>query len=173
MPKPSQAANLSEPRRSRPLMPRGYSIRKDKQGLLAWSSVAAKLAAAHNYWIASTRPDGRPHAMPVWGVWQDGAFYFGTDRASRKGRNLAANPSVVVHLESGEDVVILEGRAGELRDSTKLPGLDAAYHKKYRLRLTDAPGDTQVLVVRPRFVFAWREKNFNKSATRWIFEELP
>ena len=37
----------------------------------------------------------------------------------RKGRNLAENPNVAVHLESGDDVVILEGVAEVVTD----PGL--------------------------------------------------
>lgn len=151
-------------------MPKGYSIRKDKQGLLPWTSVAAKLAAAHNYWVASTRPDGRPHVMPVWGVWMDGIVFFGTDRGSRKGRNIAANPSVTVHLESGDDVVILEGHASEVRDAATREAIDAAYLKKYGMRLSDAPGDTFVVAVRPHAAFAWREKDFPESATRWLFE---
>lgn len=54
--------------------------------------------------------------MPVWGIWLGGAVYFGTDRRSRKAKNLAANPSLVIHLESGDDAVILEGAAEEVDD---------------------------------------------------------
>jgi len=61
--------------------------------------------------------DGLPHAVPVWGVWVDGALYFGTDRRSRKARNLATNQGAVVHLESGDDAVILEGFAEEITSS--------------------------------------------------------
>jgi hypothetical protein len=170
MPKAIQNSNSEAPRPGRPSMAKSYSIRKDKKGLLAWSSVAAKLTAAHNYWIASTRPDGRPHVMPVWGVWVEGAIFFGTERASRKGRNIAANPSVTIHLESGDDVVILDGRASEVRDASTLAVIDAAYLKKYGMRLTDVPGDHFIVAVSPRTAFAWREKDFPESATRWLFK---
>ena len=73
---------------------------------ISWEAVEEKLRKARNYWVSSTRPDGRPHAMPVWGLWLAGAFFFSTDPQSRKGRNLAVNPNVVVHLESGDDVTI-------------------------------------------------------------------
>ncbi len=96
----------------------------------AWDQVSQALAAAHNYWIATARPDGRPHAVPVWGVWLEGMFYFSTDPASRKGRDLAANPWLVVHLESGDDVVILEGIAEEESDPTELTRLADAYEAK-------------------------------------------
>jgi hypothetical protein len=61
-------------------------------------------------WLGTTRPDDRPHVMPVWGVWIDDIVYFGTAPDSVKALNLASNPAAVVHLESGNDVVIVEGR---------------------------------------------------------------
>jgi len=93
----------------RPSIVEGYGIADDGEGMLPFSWVEDQLAAAHNYWVCSTRADGRPHAMPVWGLWVDGAVWFSTDPASLKARNLAARPEVVVHLESGDDVVVVEG----------------------------------------------------------------
>lgn len=122
-----------------------------------------RLRKSKNYWIMTSRPDGRPHAMPVWGVWINGAVCFGTDRTSRKARNLAKNPAVVVHLESGDDVVILEGTAREIT------AIDGAYLKKYRMKLTDAPGKPFIVAVKPRLAFGWQERNFPRSATRWQF----
>ena len=49
--------------------------------------------------------------MPAWGAWVDGALYFDGSPETRRGRNLAQNSSIVVHLESGDEVVILEGEA--------------------------------------------------------------
>jgi hypothetical protein len=54
--------------------------------------------------------------MPVWGAWFEDAFFFGSGRESAKSRNLAANPAVVVHLESGDQTVIIEGRAEHVLD---------------------------------------------------------
>ena len=87
---------------------------------LPWSGVRKRLASARNYWIGTTRTDGRPHATPVWVVWLDGALPFGTGRRSQKGRNLAGNPEVVAHFESGDQVVILEGVAEEVTDPSLL-----------------------------------------------------
>jgi Pyridoxamine 5'-phosphate oxidase len=108
----------------RPYMP-GYGIRPDGEGLLPWSFVDERMANARNYWVATTRPDGRPHATPVSGVWIDGSFYFGTGPGSRKARNLAKNQHLVVHLESGDEVVILEGVAEEVADPASLDGASA------------------------------------------------
>ena len=77
--------------------------------LLPWSWAQQRLVAARTYWIATTRPDGRPHCRPVWGVWLPDGFWFSTGSLAR--RNLVANPQVTVHLDSGTEVVIVEGAA--------------------------------------------------------------
>ena len=79
--------------------------------MLDWSWAVERLTTAKNYWFCTTRPDGRPHAMPAWAAWVDGALYFDGSPETRRGRNLAANPAIVIHLESGDEVVILEGEA--------------------------------------------------------------
>jgi pyridoxine/pyridoxamine 5'-phosphate oxidase len=91
---------------------RGLPIAEASEGtgLLPFSFVAERMQAAHGYWLATTRPDGSPHAMPLWGVWQDGAFVFDTHPLSQKAKNLEHDARAVVHVESTEEVVILEGR---------------------------------------------------------------
>jgi hypothetical protein len=151
-------------------MPASYGLRPAEAGLLPWAGVAEKLAAARNYWVATTRPDGRPHAVPVWGVWLDGVFSFATERGSRKARNLAANPAVAVHLESGDDAVMLEGRAWEVTQPSRRAAFDDAYFAKYAVRLADVPGEVSVWAVRPRVALAWQETDFPGTATRWTLE---
>jgi hypothetical protein len=160
------------PHAGRPDMPAGYGLApvNAQTDLMAWQHVEEQLRTKRNYWIGSTYPDGRPHAIPVWGVWLDGALYFSTDPKSRKGRNLAANPQVVAHLESGDDVVILEGRVVRAADPAVLAKADQAYHAKYAFHLTGdqaAPG--LVYELRPNKVLAWLESTFPTSATRWRF----
>ena len=152
----------------RPKMP-GYGLlaANEGAGLMAWDDAEEKLVTARNYWVATTRPDGRPHAAPVWGLWLEGAFYFGTSPGSRKGRNLAANPEVAVHLESGDDVVIFEGRAEQTSDPAVLARINPVYEEKYDLE--GGAGEGPVYVVRPRVAFAWLERDFPGTATRWRF----
>ena len=102
-------------------MPRLYGVPTDASGaeLLPWTWAVEQLTSTRSYWVCTTRPDGRPHAAPVWGVWLDDAVWFSTAPSSVKGRNIARDPRVVVHLESGDETVILEGEA-------KLPTDDAA-----------------------------------------------
>lgn len=150
---------------------KGYGIPTDRQGMLEWKAVSRQLLQSRNYWIATTRPDGLPHTVPVWGVWLDGALYFGTDRRSRKARNLATNQRTVIHLESGDDAVILEGVAEEIAGRSVIGRIDGAYFAKYKMRLTEAPGELVIYVVRPHVALAWRERDFPRSATRWRFQE--
>ncbi len=105
--------------------------------------------------------------MPVWGVWVSGALYFGTDRGSRKARNVQHNPAMAVHVDIEDDAVILEGVAREITDKVTLDAVDRAYLKKYRMKLTNAPGVPFFCELRPTVVFAWSEKDFGTRATRY------
>ncbi|HEY3617463.1 MAG TPA: pyridoxamine 5'-phosphate oxidase family protein, partial [Candidatus Sulfotelmatobacter sp.] len=96
-----------------PNLPPMYGL-KPRNQYLPFSHAEERLSKSRNYWICTARPDGRPHSIPVWGFWLDGAFYFGTARSSRKARNLAHNAALSIHLDSGDDVVILEGTAVEV-----------------------------------------------------------
>ncbi|HET9015270.1 MAG TPA: pyridoxamine 5'-phosphate oxidase family protein [Thermomicrobiaceae bacterium] len=158
----------------RPRMPASYDVATGRDGLLDWDVVDAPLAAARNYWVASIRPDGRPHAVPVWGVWLDGTLYVDTVRRSRKARNLAANPGVVAHLESGDDAVILEGTVRAVTDPDELRRFAAAYAGKYGVTLTAASrGRGQrragAYALAPSVVLAWLERDFRRTPTRWRF----
>ena len=134
---------------------------------LPWSRVSEVFAAARNYWIGTSRPDGRPHAAPVWGVWLDGLFYFSTGKESRKGRNLAMNPGIAVHVEgAGGEVVILEGVAQEISDSSLLKPVWEAYNAKYNWSVESYP----FFVVRPKVAFSF-EEDLGDTATRWEFSE--
>jgi len=156
----------SSPEPIRPDMPAGYSAPGSKPKFVPWSFAEQRLTRSHNYWVCSTRPDGRPHSAPVWGIWLERAFYFSTDPASRKGSNLKANPAVSVHVESGNEPVILEGNV-ELVPLDKR--IDAAYHRKYKIHLLEFPEPVALYSLKPRSVLAWREKDFGTSATKWKF----
>ncbi|CAN5635146.1 pyridoxamine 5'-phosphate oxidase family protein [soil metagenome] len=163
------------PKATRPGM-RDYGIRREEEGMLPWAWVSERMTASRNYWISTTRPDGKPHAAPVWGVWVDETLYFGTSPNSRKARNLAHNPDVVVHLESGDEAVIMEGVAEELTapDPSLSRRIVDTYAAKYvdpesgdEFRLGSAEG---LKAVSPGVVFAWLENDFPRTATRWVFE---
>jgi flavin reductase (DIM6/NTAB) family NADH-FMN oxidoreductase RutF len=154
-------------RSSRPQFAPPYGISADTKGMLDWSWATERLSASRNYWIVSSTEDGRPHAMPVWGLWFDDAVVFGTSPQSRKGRNLVQDPRVVVHLESGDEVVILEG---EVERITLNEAIADAYGAKYEFRPDPAVRTEGWFRLRPRIAYAWREQEYPSTATRFAFE---
>ena len=147
-----------------------YGVTTSSDGPLDWSHAEECLKRARNYWIATTRPYGTLHAVPVWGVWVEGSLYFGTSRSSVKGRNLAHSPGLVVHLESADDVVIIEGEVEEVRDRASFDAIDVAYRTKYGMGVAEAGEKGAVwYVVRPKKAHAWLENDFPNTATRWRY----
>ena len=147
-------------------MPAGYGAPTDGSGgeLLPWSWAAERLERARNYWISTTRADGRPHAAPVWALWLDDAVWFSTVAGSQKARNMARDARIVVHLESGDETVILEGGVQEVLADERFADL---YEQKYDYR--PEVGST-VYVLRPRVGQTWSEQGFPRDATRWVFD---
>ena len=136
---------------------------------LSWPEVAARLAAARTYWLCTTAPSGAPHAAPVWGVVTGQVLYLYSERRTVKARNLAADPRVVVHLESGEDVVIVRGTAKDLGTPSQAPGVVAALPAKYageddRQYLPDADPDFDVVyAISPQSAMIWRLADYVAS----------
>jgi len=155
------------PRASRPNLPPEYGVSHNPKGLLPWSHVTERMTQSLHYWISTVSPDGRPHATPVDGLWLNDRLYFGGSPQTRRQRNLAANPAVCVHLESGTDVVILHGEVRAQRPDRALANrLAEGSARKYgygpKPEVYEA---TDVQVFRARVAFAWT--NLPKDATRW------
>lgn len=150
--------------RDRPQMPQGYGVGDPQYGFepIEWSWVADQMSEARSYWVATNRPGGPPHVVPVWGVWLNDEFHFFTDPDSLKARNIRRDSRVVVHLESGDDVVILEG---ELVSHPATAEIVSAYETKYDMSFGEHPGDVYTLNVSK--ALAWTESDFPKTATRW------
>jgi PPOX class probable F420-dependent enzyme len=168
---------MGEPRAHRPYMP-GYGIvGPDKGGgLLPWSWAEERLTGSRNYWVVTTWPDGRPHAMPVWGVWDAGALWFSSGGRSRKVRNLAADPRCVVTTESTDDPVVVDGTAEVVTDRPALERFIELTNAKYDAQLTLSfldPAVNATLRVRPVSAFGIRHDDFTGSPTRWEFDEPP
>ena len=69
-----------------------------------------RLDSERNVWMATVRPDGRPHLTPIWFVWQAGTIWCCVSRTTTKLRNLEINPAVSLSLESGNAPLVAEGR---------------------------------------------------------------
>jgi Pyridoxamine 5'-phosphate oxidase len=167
MPEQNHKLASAEPKTSRPRIPKEYGVPKGKKGMLEWSQVEQWLKDAPIYWLATASPDGRPHARPIWGTWVDGAVYFGGSPETRWARNLAANSRIVVHIESGDAVVMLEGVAEVVNpDPTTSKQIADQSQAKYGYRPDSADGS---YMVRPHKALAWQNSTFGTSATRWDF----
>lgn len=163
------------PRVSRPHMP-GYGIAAatEGSGLLPWSWAAERLTNSRNYWLASVSPDGRPHAMPVWGMWDDAVLWFSSAAESRKIRNLVTDPRCCVTTEDAADPVVLEGTAQIVTEPPLLQRvidlMNAKYGTDFGVAFLD-PEQNAAVRVRPRRVFGLRSADFTGSPTRWVFED--
>jgi len=142
----------------------GYGIQEDTRNVLPWSWAVDLLNRVRNPVLGTVRPDGRPHAMPLWGLWLGDAYCMSTAITSVKSENLKANDRCVITAGDGDDAVVLEGKA----ELSELPvGFTEAYKKKYGETIDEGP----IWIVRPTVAFAFQAtEDFSKTATRWVFE---
>ncbi|WP_068280782.1 pyridoxamine 5'-phosphate oxidase family protein [Aldersonia kunmingensis] len=162
---------MSDPRPSAPIM---FGIQTENTDLLPWSWAEERLNAARNFWISSTRPDGRPHSRPIWAVWLDNALWYSTGSLART--NLVTNDAYEVHIDDGESVVIVEGRARPVHhEPDAVQRMCEVYSTKYdypmtphgdEIRSSDGQGGP-VFVLDPEVAFGWIGEI--ERPTRWRF----
>ena len=159
---------------SRPYMP-GYGIMaaSEGSGLLPWSWAAERLTRSRNYWVSSVWPNGLPHTMPVWGMWDDAVLWFSSSAGSRKTRNLAGDPRCCVTTEDAADPVVIEGAARIVTElvlrQRVIDLMNDKYGTEYRVDFLN-PAQNATIQVRPLRVFGLRSGDFTGSPTRWNFD---
>lgn len=146
----------------------------------AWIDAREFLDSARIYWLATVRPDGRPHVTPLFSVLVDGALYFSTGPGERKAKNLAANSQCVILTgcnQVDELDVVVEGEAVRVIDEHRLQHIAAHYASKYNwhYRVRDGAfagpgGEALVFEVQPTTAFGFG-KGERFSQTRWRFGE--
>jgi PPOX class probable F420-dependent enzyme len=155
-----------------------YGVPDDLDGALPWSWAEERLVANRNYWVVTASADGRPHAMPVWGVWrpETGTFWFSCDPGARKARNLVANPRVSVAVDDTVHVVVVEGTATAVDPTAAEPFLDDYVAKYWETEQERADGkaflaQNLVVEVSPARAFGIieHEEDFARAATRWVW----
>ena len=162
---------MNQPRARRPVMP-GYGIRPPDEGtgLLPWSWAVQRLTRSHDYWVATVRPDGAPHVMPVWGVWRDDALWFSSSRGSRKARNVERDPRCTLTTDDAQEPVVLEGTAERVIDRGRLAAFLDAVNLKYRSSIEADfldPERNGTFRVVPARAFGLTEADFDGSPTMW------
>lgn len=143
-------------------------------GHIPWRKVDLPLQSTRSIWISTTRPDGRPHAVPVWYVWDGRSIYFATQAQSQKGLNLSLQNWLVAHLGDGDDAIILEGPTEVVSDLLELERLNAMYMEKYvdphsGARATIPNEGDNVYRLHVKHVMTW-EYGVVGTRTDWYFE---
>jgi len=163
---------MTSPRISRPAFPKGYV--ENAASYLTWDWVSAQLIESKHYWLCSVRADGRPHAVPRWGVFLDNKLYYDGSPETRHALNIMKNPNVSLHLESGEQAIIMEGtsQAAEKPEPEFAQRLAKAIGEKYGA-MGYAPEPNQwdqggLFVFIPRQCIAWSK--FTDNPTKFVFE---
>jgi nitroimidazol reductase NimA-like FMN-containing flavoprotein (pyridoxamine 5'-phosphate oxidase superfamily) len=139
---------------------------------LDWTEVRSRLEEAKAYWVATCRADGRPHVVPVDGLWLDDVWFYGGGPTAVHVRTARANPEVVMHLPDPHRSVIVEGRVRQARPDPELArrllAASNAKYPEYGAR-TDAGAYDDTLALQPRRVLAWTA--YPTDATRFVFDD--
>ena len=148
---------------------------------LPWSWAVERLLPNRNFWVVTVSAQGRPHALPVWGVWNEAEnrFAFSCGPRSRKARNLAANAQVAIMTEDTVECLSLEGRAALVGDPERQDVWIERYLAKYRSMSADLSAEfirqNLIMEFEPERALAVieREDDFATRATRWRFDLPP
>lgn len=152
-----------------------YGVDTDRWQALPWSWAAQRLTGARNYWVVTVSATGRPHTLPVWGVWDDAEhrFCFSCGPRSRKAKELAVNRQVSFAPEDTVEAVSVEGTAVIVEDETRRERWIERYLTKYRPISAELSGDflRENLIVEVTaeraFAVIERDDEFATRATRW------
>jgi len=161
-------------------------LRADDATPLPWAEAIARLTDAVSQgtqWLATVRPDGRPHVVPVGAMWLDGALYFTTGQGTRKEKNLARNAHCVISIASRGLDLVIEGNAARMTDEATLQRLaelytangwpatvrDGAFDAPYSAPTTGpAPYDVYEITPTIAYGFGTDDETVNHP-TRWRF----
>ncbi len=151
---------------------------------LPWSAATAKLATGGWFWLATVRPDGAPHVMPVFAAWSDPVVYVASKESARKSRNLDADERCVLTTDTGDLHLVVEGRARRVRDEAGLARASTAFEAIYSWP-TEVTGELldaeygaptsggppyAVFAISPTKAFAFPTDGESATPTRWRFD---
>jgi predicted pyridoxine 5'-phosphate oxidase superfamily flavin-nucleotide-binding protein len=140
---------------------------------LAWDEIRARLEEAPNYWLTTVRADGRPHVVPLDGIWLDSSWYFGGSPSTVHMRNAARGCAGVLHIGEGLQPIIVEGPVSALsfeRDTAeRLAAVNNVKYSHYGMTATAETYRKGYCVLRAERVMAWN--TFPEDATRFVFVE--
>jgi hypothetical protein len=79
------------------------------------------------FFLGTLRPDGRPHAAGIGGASHEGDLFFQCGPATRKARNIAANPACTISGRLRGMDLVFEGDAARVTDAPTLEAVAAIY----------------------------------------------
>ncbi len=99
---------------------------------IPWSEMRERLEAGPlgddtAAYLGTVRPDGRPHSAGVGPAWFEDALFFQTGPATRKGRNLAANPACTMSIRLPDVDLVFEGEARRVTDPATMEAVAGHY----------------------------------------------
>lgn len=155
---------------------------------IPWSRPLAELekfvsGEGMSTWLATTRPDGRPHLAGIGAVWLEGKFYIVSGPGTRKSKNLAANPNCALSVSLPGIDLVVEGTAERVTDAALLQRLadkyrtqgweptvqDGAFVADYSAP-SAGPAPWDVYAITPTTAFGVTTAE-PYGATRWRFTE--
>ena len=150
---------------------------------LRWEDVTRRLTKGGWFWLVTVRPDGAPHAMPVFAAWSDPALFVCSKDTTRKSRNLEADGRCVVTTDTGDLHLILEGTARRVGDAATLRRASEAFKAIYDWPTSVAGGKLDAdygaptsggppddaYEITPTRVFALPTDGESTTPTRWRF----
>ena len=107
--------------------------------------VEHRLQTEQNLWLATVRPNNKPHLVPIWFVWVAEKIYLCTGADSVKVRNLTQNPQVSIALEDGTQPLVMEGMA-RLIERPPAAVVDT-FQRKYEWNIMGDDTYTQVIEI--------------------------
>jgi PPOX class probable F420-dependent enzyme len=91
-----------------------------------WAVAEPYCCAPHVVFVASTRPDGAPHVVPIWADARDGLIRINTTEGTQKLRNLRADPRVALAIHVSTEPYLAFSIWGRVIDESG--GREAATH---------------------------------------------
>ncbi|HEV2311197.1 MAG TPA: pyridoxamine 5'-phosphate oxidase family protein [Acidimicrobiia bacterium] len=81
----------------------------------------------HTSWLATVRPDGRPHVVPLGAQWTADGAYFTAGPATQRARNLARDHRCTITIATEPFDLVVEGEAERVTDDAELQRVAAVY----------------------------------------------
>jgi len=137
-----------------------------RQNPARWRAIEARLGRESTIWVATGRPDGRPHLVPVWFIWLDDKLYFVTETESQKFTNVYHNQRIALSLPDTANVVIIEGEA-HVAPKGIIDTLGDYFYHKYEWDFRyDESADWRLIEITPHKMMAWGDGYDEAEGTR-------